>query len=69
MEDNTSDDDDWILPVLLVATLCTQQQPRLLSNRMYTGQDYVDDLLNCNNSIRIRSQLRMQLKTFNLLRD
>ena len=69
MEDNTSDNDDWLIPVLLISTLCDQQPPRLHSNRTYTGQDYVNDLLSCGNSSRIRNQLRMQLKTFNLLRD
>jgi hypothetical protein len=69
MEDNTSDNDDWLIPVLLISTLCDQQPPRLHSNRTYTGQDYVNDLLSCGNSSRIRNQLRMQLTTFNLLRD
>ena len=36
---------------------------------MYSGQDYVNDLLNCGNNLRIRNQLCMQLGTFNLLRD
>ena len=69
MEDNTSDNDDWLVPVLLISALCDQRQPRIASNRMYSGQDYVDDLLNCGNNLRIRNQLRMQLGTFNLLRD
>jgi hypothetical protein len=64
-----SDEDDWLLPVLLVSSLCGQQERQKRSNRMYTGQDYVDDVLNCGNSIRIRSQLRMELETFKLLRD
>jgi hypothetical protein len=69
MEDNTSDNDDWLIPVLLISALCDQQPPRLHSNRTYTVQDYVNDLLSCGNSNLIRNQLRMQLKTFNLLGD
>lgn len=60
-----SDNGDWLVPVLLISALCDQRQPRIASNRVYSGQDYVDDLLNCG----IRNQLRMQLETFNLLRD
>jgi hypothetical protein len=50
--DDNNSDDDWILLVLLVTTLCTQRQPQLLSNRLYTGQEYVDDLLNCGYKLR-----------------
>jgi hypothetical protein len=49
--------------------LYSQRQPRMPSNCLYTGQGYTDDLLNCNNNIRIHNQLCMKLETFNILRD
>jgi hypothetical protein len=66
---NEDDTDDWMVPILLVAYILTQQQPRLRTNRTGTGQGYVDNLFNCGNPKRIRTQLRMQLETFYLLRD
>jgi hypothetical protein len=71
--DNSSDssdsDMDWVLPLLLLATFYPHRQRRIASNRLYSGQEYVDNLLNCGNDIRIRDQLRMRLNTFYLLRD
>lgn len=40
-----------------------------LSNRLWTGQDVVDNLLNCGSNSRIQSQLRMKLDTFYQLRN
>ena len=39
------------------------------SNRRWTCQEVVEDLLDCGNPTRIHSQLRMQLDTFLHLRD
>jgi hypothetical protein len=67
----SSDDEiDSLVPtVLLLATIYSQRRLQISSNRLYTGQEYVDDLLNCGNDIRIHNQLRMKLMTFNMLRD
>src|ERR1700733_10020432 len=61
----------WLTLVLLYRRrrrrrLITAPQP---SNRQWTGQEVVDNLLNCGNDKRIQSQLRMQLTTFYQLRD
>jgi hypothetical protein len=61
--------DSLVLAALLLATVYSQRRLRIPSNRLYTSQEYVDDLLNCGNDIRIRNQLRMKLMTFNMLRD
>jgi hypothetical protein len=72
--DSDSDDDKtsdytWVLPILLLGvTAQRQEQPQGLG-RLYTGQEYVDNVLNCGNSIRIRDILRMELNTFYQLRD
>src|SRR5436305_5533840 len=67
---NSSDSDiDWVLPLLLLATFNPRRQPRIASNRLYSSQEYVDNLLNCGNDVCIQDQLRMQLDTFYSLRD
>ena len=68
---NASDDEGNILLPILVLLLLRrgQRRPPTPSNRRWNGQDIVDDLLTCGNSIRIHNQLRMQLHTFNQLRD
>ena len=67
---SSSDEFDDIIPVaLLLATISRQKRLRKSSNRRYTGQEYIDDLLNCDNDIRIHNQLCMKLGTFNILRD
>lgn len=67
---SSGDDIDILIPAaLLLTTMQSQQRSRMPSNRLYTGQDYVNNLLTCNNDIRIHSQLRMKLETFNTLRD
>ena len=65
----SSDDDDWLIPVLFATVLSAQGKQRLQSNGCTTGQEWVDDVLNCGNDKRIRNQLRMQLNTFSSLRD
>jgi hypothetical protein len=40
-----------------------------MTNRLWTGPEYVNNLLNCGNLTRIHNILRMNLKTFYLLRD
>jgi hypothetical protein len=64
----SSDDepDNWIVVAILLA-IYSQRKPRIPSNRTFSGQDYVDDLLTCGNDVRIHTQLRMKLNTFNLL--
>jgi hypothetical protein len=60
------DNSDILLPVLLLLLLRRRhRQPPTPSNRRWTGQEVVDNLLNCGNAIRIHNQLRMQLETFN----
>jgi hypothetical protein len=67
-DSDTDDENPWLVP-LIVAVAIYQQQRRIGSNRLWTGQEYTDNLLNCGNSIRIRNQLRMELDTFYQLRD
>ena len=77
MDSDTDSDDDkpsdytWVLPTLLLGVAAQrQEQPQGLGRRrLYTGQEYVDNVLNCGNSIRIRDILRMELNTFYQLRD
>ena len=67
--DSSDSDIDWVLPLLLLSTFYPRRQPRIASNRLYSGQEYIDNLLNCGNDVRIRDQLRMRLDTFYSLRD
>lgn len=64
---------DNIRKALLILILLRRRQPlkitRQPSNRCWTGQNIVDNLLQCGSSIRIKSQLRMELNTFYQLRD
>jgi hypothetical protein len=68
--DTDSDSDDSLIPIVafftVQAQLRVQQRPTL---RNWTGQSYVDNVLQCNNPARIRTVLRMELQTFNSLRD
>jgi hypothetical protein len=67
-DSGTSIEDDIrpLLPLLLLTLL--QRRPRS-TNRRWTGQVVVDDLLNCGNPTRIHNQLRMELGTCFQLRD
>jgi hypothetical protein len=62
-------------PIYLLALLLLLRRRRRLqatqqpSNRQWSGQEVVDNLLNCGNVRRIQSQLRMKLDTFYQLRD
>jgi hypothetical protein len=67
--DSSDSDIDWVLPLLSLATFYPHRQPRIASNRLYSSEEYVDNLLNCGNDIRIRDQLCMRLDTFYSLRD
>ena len=64
-----SDNDDWVLPILLILVAHQREQPRIATNRLWTGPEYVNNLLNCGNLTRIHNILRMNLETFYLLRD
>ena len=68
---NAFDDNSDILLLVLLLLLLRQRhrQPPTPSNRRWTGQEVVDNLLNCGNTIRIHNQLRMQLETFNQLQN
>ncbi|MEA2203173.1 MAG: hypothetical protein QOI89_3958 [Solirubrobacteraceae bacterium] len=55
--------------ILLLLLQQRNRHPPTPSNRRWTCQEVVDDLLNCGNSTRIHNQLRMQLETFFQLRD
>ena len=47
---SSSDEINNLVPaVLLLASIYSQQQRYRPSNRLYTGQEYIDNLLNCNN--------------------
>jgi hypothetical protein len=54
---------------MLMPLLADQQQPKTPTNRIWTGQGYVDNVLNCGNPTCIRDILCMNLETFNQLRD
>ncbi len=72
MDYHNSDSDNQTVILSLLLFLMLQQRhryPPMPSNRGWTGQEVVDDLLNCGNPIRIHNQLRMQLDTFFHLRD
>lgn len=71
IDDALSSDDEpnnWTVVAILLA-IYSQRQPRIHSNQTFLGQDYVDDLLACGNDVRIHTQLRIKLNTFNLLQD
>ena len=75
MESDTSSDSNDSEPpnytwILLLATIIRRRQRRIASsNRTWTGQEYVDNLLNCGNPTRIRNQLCIELETFYLLHN
>ena len=72
MDHHNSDSDNQsvILSLLLILILQRHHRcPPTPSNRRWTSQEVVDDLLNCGNPTRIHNQLRMQLDTFFHLRD
>jgi hypothetical protein len=75
MDDSSSSSSDSdsdtqsLLPLLLLALIARPQQPFILSNRTWTGQEYVDNVLNRGNPTCIHSILRMNLETFHLLCD
>ena len=60
---------NWVLLLLLLATFYFCQQPQIASNRLYSGQEYTDNLFNCSNNVCIQDQLYIQLNTFYSLRD
>ena len=69
---STSDSDSdtqSTLPLLLLALIAQPQQPFTPSNRIWTGQGYIDNVLNCGNPTCIHNILRMNQETFNSLRD
>jgi hypothetical protein len=66
---DSDSDTQSTLPLLLLALIAQPQQPFTPSNRTWTGQGYVDNVLNCGNPTRIHDILRMNLETFNSLRD
>jgi hypothetical protein len=68
-DSDTDDENPWLVPLIVAVAIYQQQQRRISSNRLWTGQEYTNNLLNCGNSIRIRNQLRMELDTFYQLRD
>jgi hypothetical protein len=69
-DEEASDDNSDLLPILLLLLLHRPSyHNRVPTNRRWTGQEVVDDLLNCGNPIRIHNQLHMQLDTFVQLRD
>jgi hypothetical protein len=45
---------NWTVVAILLA-IYSQPQPRILSNRTFLGQDYVDDLLTYGNDVRIHT--------------
>lgn len=55
--------------ILLILLEQRHRRPPTPSNRLWTCQEVVDNLLTCSNSTRIHNQLRMQLETFLQLRD
>lgn len=72
MDRHSSDSDNQSVILSLLLFLVLQRRHRRLltrSNRGWTGQEVVDNLLNCGNPTRIHNQLRMNLDTFSHLRD
>jgi len=68
--DGDSDNQAIILSALLLLLLQRGHRRSITpSNRRWTCQEVVKDLLNCGNPTRIHNQLRMQLETFFQLRD
>jgi hypothetical protein len=68
--DGDSDNQAIILSALLLLLLQRGHRRSITpSNRRWTCQEVVKDLLNCGNPTRIHNQLRMQLETFFHLRD
>lgn len=65
-----SDSNTIILSALLLLLLQRGHRRVITpSNRQWTCQEVVENLLSCGNATRIHSQLRMQLSTFFCLRD
>ena len=72
MEHHNSNDSSKTIVLSALLLLLLQPRQRRLptpSNRRWSCQEVVDDLLNCGNSTRIHNQLRMQLDTFLHLRN
>lgn len=72
INDNSGDSDTQPIILPLTLLLLLQQRCRRTStpsNRRWTGQEVVDNLLSCGNPTRIYNQLRMKLDTFFQLRD
>lgn len=68
--DIDSDSDNSLVPIVAFFALQAQLRPiRQPTLRNWTGQAYVDSVLQCNNPARIRTVLRMELYTFQALRD
>ena len=70
--DNDSDSElqsyTWALPLIsLMPLLADQRQPKTPTNRIWTSQGYVDNVLNCSNPTCIHNVLCMNLETFNQL--
>jgi hypothetical protein len=64
-------DNNTILLSALLLLLLQRGHRRVItpSNRRWTCQEVVENLLNCKNATRIHNQLYMQLSTFFYLRD
>ena len=58
-----------MLPIWLLGIAAQRQELPQSLGRLYTGQEYVDNVLNCSNSACIRDVLRIELSTFYQLRD
>ncbi len=72
MEHHNSNDSSKTIVLSALLLLLLQSRQRRLptpSNRRWSCQEVVDDLLNCGNSTRIHNQLRIQLDTFLHLRN
>ena len=52
---SNDDENPWLVPLIVAIAIYQQQQRRIGSNRLWTSQEYTDNLLNCGNSIRIRN--------------
>lgn len=72
MEHNDDDSDSRSITLASLLYIRLQQSnrtPSIPSNRAWSGPEVVNNLLTCGNSVRIHSQLRMELATFFSLRD
>jgi hypothetical protein len=70
LPDPSNNNGDILLPVLLLLLLRRyRRQPPTPSNRRWSSQEVVEDLLTCGNSTCIYNQLCMQLDIFNQLQD